>query len=331
MITKNLPLAVLFAILIIAVGTTGYMIIEKWSFMDSIFMTVTTLSTVGYGEVNKLTQAGRIFSMLLIILGVGYFFFVAGAVVQFMMEGSIRMIFGRRKLDRQIERLRNHHIVCGYGRIGRVLCRNIRQKPIGVVVIEKQNELVPILEEDGILYVIGDASNEITLTKAGIKHAMGLIAVLGEDADNVFLTLTARQLNPDIFIMARASSEGSKAKLKAAGANHVESPYDIGAAAMAHRIIRPTVTGFLDLALAYKGTNIQMEEIPVGPHSRIANIMLKDSGIRQKYDLIIIAVKTTDGMLFNPSFETVIRPGDTVIALGGEENLKKLEAELNPQ
>jgi voltage-gated potassium channel len=306
------------------------MIIEEWSWMDSLFMTIITLSTVGYGEVNKLSAAGRIFSMILIVMGVGYFFFVAGAVVQFMLEGRIRNIIGRKRLDRQIGRLRNHYIVCGYGRIGRVLCQNIRRKPVSIVVIEKDKEMSLAMEEDGVLYIIGDASNENTLVTAGIKHASGLIAVLGEDADNVFLTLTARQLNPNIYIMARASRESSKIKLKAAGANHVESPYDIGAAAMAHRIIKPTVTGFLDLALSHKGTNIQMEEIPISQNSKLANVVLKNSGIRQKYDLIIIAVKTAEGMLFNPSFETIIRPGDTLIAVGGEENLRKLEIVLNP-
>ncbi|MEW5909507.1 MAG: potassium channel protein [Thermodesulfobacteriota bacterium] len=330
MISKNLPFAIGFAVILVVAGTVGYMIIEEWSLIDSLFMTIITVSTVGYGEVNRLSFPGRIFSIFLIIIGVGYFFFIAGAVVQFMLEGRILNILGRKRLDRKIGRLKNHYIVCGYGRIGRVLCQNIRRKPVPIVVIEKDKEMVPVLEEDGMLYIIGDASNESTLTAAGIEHAGGLIAVLGEDSDNVFLTLTARQLNSRIYIMARASREASKLKLKAAGADHVESPYDIGAAAMAHRIVRPTVTGFLDLALSHKGTTIQMEEIPISQHSTLANVMLKNSGIRQKYDLIIIAVKTAEGMLFNPSFETVIRPGDTVIAVGGEENLRRLETVLNP-
>ena len=155
--------------------------------------------------------------------------------------------------------------------------------------------------------------------------------MLSSDADNVFLVLTARQLNPDLFILARATADASKAKLEAAGADIVESPYDIGAVAMAHRVVRPTVSGFLDLALAYKGTDIQMEEIPVSPDSELVNVMLKDSGIRQKYDLIIIAVKDSAGnMRFNPSFETTLCAGDTVIAIGGEKNLRLLGKALSP-
>lgn len=329
---RNLFLSLIFGAGLMFMGTWGYMIIEGWHFMDALFMTVTTLSTVGYSEVQKLTDAGRIFSMALILVGVGYFFYMAGAVVQFMLEGQIRNILGRRRLEKRIERLRNHYIICGYGRIGRILCRNIRQKPMDVVVIEKDKDLVPLMEEDGVLYITGDASEEANLLKAGIKTAKGVVAVLSTDADNVFLVLTARQLNPKLFILARATADGSKSKLKAAGADVVESPYDIGAATMAHRIVRPTVTGFLDLAMAYKGTDIQMEEIPVSPDSELVNVMLTDSGIRQKYDLIIIAVKSASGqMLFNPSFETTLGAGDTVIALGKEANLQLLGKALNPK
>jgi len=234
-------------------------------------------------------------------------------------------------LDKKIARLKNHYIVCGYGRIGRTLCNSLRKQPIDLIVVEKERELIPTMDEDQILYVSGDAAQEANLYKAGIKRAKGLIAVLATDTDNVFVVLTARQLNPDLFIFARASQNEAKSKLQAAGANKVESPYDIGALSMAQRIIRPTVTNFLDLAFAHKRKDIQMEEIPVSPSSDLANVMLKDSGIRQRYNLIIIAIKKPDdSMLFNPSFETVIEVDDTVIAVGQEENLQKLEKVLNP-
>ncbi|PIP36764.1 MAG: potassium channel protein [Desulfobacterales bacterium CG07_land_8_20_14_0_80_52_14] len=329
--TRHLLWSLVFGAFIIFSGTCAYMFMEGWDFMDSLFMTVTTLSTVGYGEVRKLTNSGRAISMVLIFVGVGYFFYVAGAVIQFMMEGQIRNILGRRRLEKKIERLKSHYIVCGYGRIGRILVRNILRRPLDVVVIEKDKNLLPVLEQDSILYISGDASEEANLIKAGIGTARGLVAVLSSDADNVFLVLTARQLNPDLFILARATADASKAKLEAAGADIVESPYDIGAVAMAHRVVRPTVSGFLDLALAYKGTDIQMEEIPVSPDSELVNVMLKDSGIRQKYDLIIIAVKDSAGnMRFNPSFETTLCAGDTVIAIGGEKNLRLLGKALSP-
>jgi len=248
-----------------------------------------------------------------------------------MVEGRIRTILGRRSLDRKIDRLKDHYIVCGYGRIGRILCSNFRKKPIGLVVIEKDQELIPSMDEDGILYVSGDAIDEANLYKAGIERAKGLIAVLAKDTENVFIVLTARQLSPNLFIFARASKNESKSKLIAAGANKVESPYDVGAISMAQRILRPTVTNFLDLAFAHKRKDIQMEEIPVALSSSLVNVMLKDSGIRQQFNLIIIAIKKPDdSMLFNPSFEAVIKAGDTVIAVGQEENLKKLERILNP-
>jgi voltage-gated potassium channel len=319
-------------ILIIAAGTIGYMTIEGWQFVDALYMTVITISTVGFKEVNQVGAAGRIFTIFLVFSGVGFTLYVAAAVVQFMVEGRIRIILGRRRLDKKINRLKNHYIICGYGRIGRVLCRHLKRADIDVAVIEKDPEQISVMDEDGILYIAGEATDENILLKAGIKRAQGLVAALATDTDNVFLVLTARQLAPEIFIMARSSQETAKIKLRAAGANSVESPYEMGAVSMAHRIIRPTVTSFLDLAFAHKRKDIQMEEIPVSSASELVNIQLKDSGIRQKYNLIIIAIKKPDGsMQFNPSFEAVIAPDDTVIAVGETDNLQKLGWVLNPQ
>ena len=327
---KNLILSFLLTLFIIFIGTTGYIIIEGWNILDALYMTVITLTTVGYGEVHDVSKMGRIFTIFLVFFGFGFIIYVAGAVVQFMVEGRIRTILGRKILDRKINRLKNHYIVCGYGRIGRVLCKRLIIEPIDLVVVESNEDLVPVIEEDNVLYVFGDAADETNLLKAGIKRAKGLVAVLATDADNVFLVLTARQINPDLNIIARAGREKSKAKLLAAGANTVESPYDKGAVSMAQRIIRPTVTSFLDFAFANKRKDIQMEEIPVSASSNLVNIMLKDSGIRQNYNLILIAIKKPDGsMLFNPSFETKIQPDDTVIAVGENENLNKLKKILN--
>jgi voltage-gated potassium channel len=307
------------------------MIIEDWRFLDALYMTVITISTVGYREVNQVGDVGRVFTILLVAIGVGFTLYVAAAVVQFMVEGRIRIILGRRRLDKKINRLKNHYIVCGYGRIGRVICRNLRRKPLDVVAIDNGPELIPVMDEDGILYVSGDAADEASLIKAGIQRAKGLVAALATDMDNVFLVLTARQLAPELTIIARASQEAVKSKLQAAGADSVESPYEMGAVSMAHHIIQPTVTNFLDLAFAHGRKDIQMEEIPVSESSELVNVPLKDSGIRQNYNLIIMAIKKPDGdMLFNPSYEAAIMPDDTVIAVGELENLQKLEKLLNP-
>ncbi len=330
--TRHLIFSLSISILILALGTIGYMMIEGWPFVDALYMTVITISTVGFKEVNQVGEGGRIFTMVLVFSGVGFTLYVAAAVVQFMVEGRIRIIMGRRRLNKKIDRLKNHYIVCGYGRIGRVLCRHLKRANIDVAVIEKDSGQIPVMDEDGVLYIVGEATDENSLIKAGIERAKAVIAALATDTDNVFLVLTARQLVPELLIMARASQETAKIKLRAAGANYVESPYEMGAVSMAHRIIRPTVTSFLDLAFAHKRKDIQMEEIPVSNASELVNVQLKDSGIRQNYNLIIIAIKKADGnMLFNPSFEAVIAPNDTVIAVGEVDNLQKLEWALNPK
>jgi len=329
---KHLKAAVLLALTVLLIGTFGYMVIEGWSFIDALYMAVITVSSVGYKEVHDISYMGRLFTIFFVMSGVGVTVYVAGVVVQFMVEGRMRVIMGRRKLDRQIDHLKDHYIICGYGRIGRVLCKNlIRRKPVDIVVIDNNPNLVSVMEMDKILYIHGSAADESVLLKAGIKKARGLVAALGTDVDNVFLVLTARQLSPDLDIIARASLDESKSKLIAAGANSVESPYEMGARNMAQRILRPTVTSFLDLAFAHKRKDIQMEEIPVNEASLLSGVMLKDSGIRQRFNLIIIAIKKPDGsMHFNPSFEAIIAPGDTVIAVGEDDNLQKLEEILNP-
>jgi voltage-gated potassium channel len=330
--TRHLVFCISISILILAVGTFGYMAIEGWPFTDAIYMTVITISTVGFKEVNQVGEWGRIFTIILVFCGVGFSLYVAAAVVQFMVEGRIRIIMGRRRLDKKIDRLKNHYIVCGYGRIGRVLCRHLKKADIDVAIIEKSPERVAVMDEDNVPYIADDATDENNLLKAGIKRARGLVAVLATDTDNVFLVLTARQLSPELFIMARASQRNAVIKLRAAGANMVESPYIMGAMSMANRIIRPTVTSFLDLAFAQRHKDIQMEEIPVSAGSELVNIELKDSGIRQNYNLIIIAIKKPDGsMQFNPSFDAAIKPDDTVIAVGEPGSLQKLEWALNPQ
>ena len=330
--TRHLVFSISISILILVAGTIGYMAIEGWPLIDALYMTVITISTVGFKEVNQVGAEGRIFTIFLVFCGVGFSLYVAAAVVQFMVEGRIRIIMGRRRLSKKIDRLKNHYIVCGYGRIGRVLCRHLRKADIDVAVIEKSDDQVQVMDEDGILYIADDATDENNLLKAGIKRAKGLVAALATDTDNVFLVLTARQLAPELFIMARASERNAIIKLRAAGANTVQSPYVMGAMSMANRIIRPTVTSFLDLAFAQRHKDIQMEEIPVSAASELVNVELKDSGIRQKYNLIIIAIKKPDGsMQFNPSYDAVINSDDTVIAVGEAESLQKLGWALNPQ
>ncbi|MGE5255479.1 MAG: potassium channel family protein [Hyphomicrobiales bacterium] len=328
---RHFLIIVVLLVFTVTSGTVGFKVIEGWGFMDALYMTIITIATVGYQEIHPLGEAGRIFNMGLIFFGLGTTTYVAASVVQFMVEGRIRVIMGRRRLDRRIDRLNQHYIICGYGRIGRILCQTLRQKPVDLVAIEKSPELTPALEQDKVLFVHGDATSEDVLNRAGIGRAKGLVAVLANDTDNVFLVLTARQLAPHLMIIARSSREESKNKLRAAGANIVESPYEMGAFRLAQRIMRPAVTSFLESAFSQTRKDIQLEELAVSEGSALAHVSLKDSGIRQKFNLIIIAIKKADGsMLFNPSFETVLVPADTVIALGEVENLDKLEGVLSP-
>lgn len=322
----HLTLSIVLTIVLVSFGSAGYMIIEGWGLGDAMYMTVITLATVGYGEVHQVSQVGRIFTVFLIFMGVGYFMYVGGNIVQFLVEDRIRVIFGRRKLDKQIAKLKDHYIICGYGRIGRVLARYLTKRYLNVVVIEKNAARQAAMDEDGVLYLVGEASDENLLLKAGIKDAKALMTVVATDADNVFLTLIAKHLNPSLFIVARAIQNTAKRTLEAAGANKVISPYDLGARRMAHAILRPTVIKFLELAFIDDSTDIQLEEIHVYSNSRLLNVALKDSGIRQQLDLIILTIKKADGtMIFNPKADTRIETDDTLVVVGQSKSVTQLE------
>ena len=323
--------SVCLSIALLAIGSLGYMLIEGWGFLDSLYMTVITLATVGYGEVQSLSVPGRIFTLILIIMGVGYFLYVVGAIIQFLVEGRIRLVLGRRKLDRQINKLEGHYIVCGYGRMGRALTRFLIQKYLDVVVVEQKESRVPIMNEDGVLYLLGAANDENMLIRAGITRARGIMTVVGSDADNVFMVLLARELNPDIFIVSRAILNSAKRTLIAAGADKVVSPYDLGARRMAHAILRPTVIEFLELAFADDSEDIEVEELRIKPSSPLVDKCLLESQIRQDYDVIIITVKKHDGkMVFNPGADTCIEANDTLVVVGLRVSIKKLERVLAP-
>lgn len=329
---QQIIIILLIAFFLFVISVVGFMVIEKWSLLDSIYMTTITLSTVGFKEVNELSQAGRIFTTILILAGVGYFLYIAGIIIQSIVEGEIQSILGRKRLDRKIQKLKNHYILCGYGRIGKVLCQLIKEETNDVVVIEEKTELIESLGQERIHHIVGDSTSEDVLKKAGIQNASNLIAALGTDTANVFLVLTARQLNPDIHIMARASVPEVKRKLFVAGANLVESPYDTGALSMGLKLLRPSVSNFLEVALSRKKEGIQIDEIYIPTKSQYTNIALKDSTIRQEFNLIIIAIKKASGkMLFNPHFETLIEPEDTVIVMGKNSDLITFSNATNPK
>jgi len=247
------------------------------------------------------------------------------------VEGRIRHVVGRRILDKQISKLKNHFIVCGYGRVGRALSNYLIQKYIDVVVIEQNPNRVSVMDEDGLLYIMGGATDEAILMKAGIKRARGIISVLGSDADNVFLVLIAKRLNPKIFVVARSNQNETEQTLYSAGADKVVSPFALGARRIAHAILRPNVIHFLELAFTDDGTDINVEEIPVNVSSKLVNVSLQESGLRQNFDLIIISIRKADGaMCFNPKASHRFEAGDTVIAVGSGNGLMQAAKILNP-
>ncbi|MGO9580258.1 MAG: potassium channel family protein [Desulfobaccales bacterium] len=315
--------ACLLALLIF--GSLGFMWLEGWNFFDALYMTVTTLATVGYGEIHPLDHIGRIYNMVLILTGMGVLFYIVSSLARVVIEGELQAVLGRRKLIKHIRRLKNHYIICGFGRIGEIIARHLTARGLALVVIDKTADHIPRLEELGYYFLTGDATRDEVLLEAGIERAKGLVAVVGSDADNVYIVLTARSLNPKLFIVARGEEPGSEQKLLRAGADKVESPYRMGGQKMAHTILHPTVVTFMELAMK-QGVDWSMEEIAVGQSSALLGVPLADSGLRQNLDLILVAIKRADGeMLFNPSHETPILAGDTLIALGLRKNLDALE------
>jgi voltage-gated potassium channel len=323
-------LAVVFLVAIVAAGTLGYVVIEGWSVWDGFYMTITTVATVGFREVHPLSRAGEVFTVLLICGGVGTAFYTATLVATVVVEGGVHRHLERRAFTRMLEDLQNHFILCGYGRIGAIIAEDLARQGVPFVIIEREVErLAPALER-GWLGLAADASREDVLRKAGIDRARGLIAAVGTDAENVYTVLTARVMRQDLFIIARVESDDAEPKLRRAGANRIVSPYQIGASHISQTALRPTVVDFVALATSAGHLDLSMEQVLVRPSSAYAGKNLIDAGFRQKFGVIIVAIKRADGpMEFNPAPESIIRTGDEMIVLGRPEHVKALEEEVS--
>jgi voltage-gated potassium channel len=323
-------LAAVLLISIIAGGTIGYMLIEGWSAWDAFYMTVITITTVGYREVHDLSRAGQAFTVLIIVSGVGaalYSFTLLAAVV---VEGGLPKRFQRRRAARMLETIKDHFIICGYGRIGRLIAGQFRRQKVPYVVVERDAERQQLAIEDGGLAVEADASREDVLKRVGIDRARGLIAAVSTDAENVYTVLSARVLRPEIFIIGRAENEDASEKLKHAGANRVISPYHIGAVQMAQTALRPAVVDFIALATSSDSVELALEEITVAPDSTLAGRSLLAANMRQRFGVIVIGIQRRDGrMEFNPEPDTSIDGGDKLVVLGRPDSMKLLEAEAS--
>jgi voltage-gated potassium channel len=313
-------------VVIVGLGTLGYMLLEHWGVLDSLYMTVITLATVGFREVHSLSPQGRLFTVLLIIFGVGGAAYTVGTLAQLLIEGEFQQFLGRRKMETQLRKIKDHYIICGYGRVGKQVCREFRQRGVPFVVVEKDTALLEELTCEGVVYLQGDSTEDQTLMEAGIEKAKGLVLTIASEADNVFVTLTARQLNPEVFITARAGSASAEKKLYRAGANKVVSPHVIGGNRMAIATLQPHVGEFLRLGELDKDIGMSIEEFQVNPESPMAGRTLKDSALRQRTGFNLIGIKKAGREVsFNPSPDTVIEPGDILIIFGELRKLELLE------
>ncbi len=323
---KRLVLSAALIALIVSFGTIGYMGIEGWDFIDSLYMTIITLTTVGFKEVHDLSLSGRIFTIVLLIGGVGTVFYTLGIGAKIIVEGELQEVYGRRRLEKKLKDLRDHYIVCGYGRMGKIVARELKHEKLKYAVIEKNEVILDSDEKNETLIIQGDATRDDLLKRVGIEHAKCLISVLPTDAENLYVVLSARGLKPDLLIVARAGEEGSEQKLLRAGADRVVSPYHIGGLRMAHSVLKPAVVDFIEFATKSGNIDLQIEEITIQEGSQLVNLSLDECGIGRDLGIIIVAIKQKTGeMKFNPTFRTAIQVGDTLIAVGETSKLAVLE------
>ncbi|MBN2255962.1 MAG: NAD-binding protein [Deltaproteobacteria bacterium] len=319
---EKVRFAFLLLILIFVFGTLGYHVLEGWPFLESFYATVVTLGTVGYGDFYPKSSEGRIFAIFLITFGVGTMAYTFALVMENFMEGRLKQVLGRGKLKKQISKMRDHYIVCGYGKIGRLICKELSDEGIAFIVVDNDEKVIQRVEDAGFIYVKGTATDDQILIEAGVGRARGLVSALPTDADNLYVVLTARELNHDLYVVARFEDEASERRLIKAGANRVISPYKVGGSRMTLALLRPAMLDFVEITTGTQRLSLRMEEIHVGSASYVIGKSLAESGLRREYDLIIVAVNKASGkMVFNPVAAYVIEKGDNLIAIGEEENL----------
>ncbi len=326
---KRLKISIVILLFTIVSGIAGYCIIEDMTLFESLYMTIITISSVGFMEVKPLSVQGRALTMFIIILGITNGAYALGTFIRMFVEGELRKTFGRKKMEKNIESLTGHYIICGYGRIGSLISRELRENGKKFVVIENDPAALDKLEKDGYYFIRSDAVDEDSLIKAGILKAKAIVTAVRSDSDNVFITLTAKGLNPDIFILSRASDEKNEVKLKRAGASSVVSPYLMGGKRMAQLLISPTVVDFIDIAVSKGTLGLRMDEVKISPRSDLIGKNLIESNLRKNFGVIIVLIKKFNGdMIFNPSPTEVLESKDVLVILGKEENMKKMSSVL---
>jgi voltage-gated potassium channel len=319
---KQLKAGAFILLITLVTGSIGFMLIEHWNFLDSIYMTIITITTTGFEEVHPLNPSGRIFTIILLVMGIGSIAYTGGRAAQLLIENQI---IRRKRMSKKLEELKDHYIVCGYGRMGRYICEELSSANVEFIVIENEPNKIDRLIEMNFLYINGDATSDEILTTAGVIKAKGLVAVLSNDAENVFTTLSAKVLNPNLYVVARAVEEETESKLKKAGANRVVKPYEIGGNRMAELLLRPGVIEFIDVVAREKNVDLSMEELAVNERSSLIGKTLAELPIRKDLNIIIVSInKLKGGFIYNPKSSTVIEQNDKLIALGEKVNLSEL-------
>jgi voltage-gated potassium channel len=308
----------------IVFGTIGFRLIEGWTLADSLYVTVQTLTTVGYGDLPPHSGSGRLFAVLVMLIGAGGVALAISTIVQSVVKWELVSTFGQRRLSKKMSKLRDHYIICGSGRVGSHLIRDLVAANESLVVIENDQQLAAEFSQRGITVLVGDATLEESLREAGVEHARGLAACLPNDADNVYVVLTARDVNPNLRIVARAAEEQAESKLLRAGANHVIAPTIIGGHRMAVALTKPAVSEFMDSITANE-LGLGFEQVEVDAQSSLVKKELRATPIRAELDVVIVSIRRQDGeILFNPSAETAVEAGDILIAIGRAESLTRL-------
>jgi voltage-gated potassium channel len=323
----RLYICLILLLFVIIIGSTGFHFIEGWEWFDGFYMTLTTMTTIGYGEIHPLSHTGRVFNSFLIVLAVFSGGFTIAMFSQALLQFEFGKAFGRRRMERELAKLSGHYIICGAGRVGRTVARELRVRGQNIVFIEKNPERAEWATNENIPVVLGSASREESLKRAHIETAKGFVAAVGTDAENLYIVLTARGFRSDLKIIARASEEEAISKLLRAGASQVLSPYYFVGNRIAQLFLRPNVLDFIDTAFGTDRLDVEIGEVRIETQSSLVGKTLGDPAIRQEADVIILGVKPVDGaLLFNPPPETPIRAGETLIVIGGDKQLKKLEA-----
>jgi len=318
---------IILIILIVLFGTIGFQIVEpSYGLLDSLYMTIITITTIGYGEIKPLSDAGKIFNIFLIGLGWIGLFFAARIAGEVIINKQLIKMLGRHRMDKKLASMGDHYIVCGYGRVGRVVCEEFDRFKTPFVVIERSPELVEEIIRRGFIFYQGDCTDDISLAAAGIERAKGLINAVANESDAVYITLTCRQQNPRLFIVARADSPSAVPKLKRAGADKVISPHISAGSRMVMGALRPNVVDFMTIAPLQGQEGLRIEEVVVSDGSKLIGKSFKELDVRAKYGLNIIGIKTNDGkMIYNPSADQVVSAGDTLIMVGGGQELSQID------